>query len=62
MRLTKAQKQQLEQHEILIFNSLAFYLSIDGYYSISGKNGIIFQSECYKKARQVLSYHITRLN
>lgn len=58
MRLTKIQKQQLERHEILPFNNIAFYLSLDGFYTVTGKTGIIFQSSDYKKARQVLSYHI----
>lgn len=58
MRLTKQQKLQLERHEILVFDSIAFYLSLDGFYTVTGKQGIIFQSADYKKARQVLSYHI----
>ena len=58
MRLTKAQKTALDKHEILVFDSIAFYLSLDGFYTVTGKTGIIFQSADYKKARQVLSYHI----
>lgn len=60
MRLTKQQKEALENHSFLIFGNVSFYLSIDGYYSVMIDSRIIYQNADYARARAVLSFHVDK--